>query len=354
MTKLQLFERVVENALDFLHRALAEFPNHPKYSVISFHAAVELFLKARLMSEHWSLVVTKQQEADWDRFVSGDFRSVSLNEAANKLKKVVQSGLVDEEFHAFDDVTKHRNRMVHFVHEVTDVQKKKQVVGEVAKTQLKAWYFLHRLLTKRWRDVFEGWSGDIETIDVELRKHREFLAVIFEDIKDQIQGRRDKGVIFRLCPSCSFEAQEHAGTCGEIYEAECLVCGLSERNLRIRCASCGATVYFANEGFATCQACGTEFGPKDVVRELWDSDQAAWASHDGDDTWELGNCGYCDGWSTVVPIDEDRYVCAGCFEQIDEVGRCGWCNEINTADMEFSYLSGCNHCQGWFGEHADD
>ena len=354
MTKAKLFEQVVENALDFLNRALVEFPDHPKYSIISFHAAVELFLKARLMSEHWSLVVAKQQEADWDRFVSGDFRSVSLSEAASKLKKVAQSGLVDEELHAFEDVTKHRNRMVHFVHEVSDAQKKKQMVGEVAKTQLKAWYFLHRLLTKRWKDVFEGWSDEIEIIDSELRKHREFLAVIFANIKDKIQERREKGGIFRLCPSCSFEAQEHAGPCGEIYEAECLVCGLLESNLRMQCASCGATVYFANEGFAKCQECGSEFGPEAVVGELWDSERAAWASRDGDDAWELGNCDHCDGWHTVVPIEDDRYVCACCFEEIEEVRRCGWCNEINSADMEFSYLSGCNHCDGWFGEHADD
>ena len=354
MTKAQLFEQVVENALDFLDRALAEFPDYPKYSIISFHAAVELFLKARLMSEHWSLVVTRQQEADWDRFVAGDFRSVSLSEAATKLKKIAQSGLSDEELHAFEDVTKHRNRMVHFVHEVNDVQKKKHVVGEVAKTQLKAWYFLHRLLTKRWKDVFAGWSEKIGRIDSELRKHHEFLAVIFADLEDEIQKRRDIGHIFRPCPSCSFEAQEHAGPRGEIYEAKCLVCDLLERTLLMQCASCDATVYFANEGFAKCQGCGAKFGPEDALRELWDEERAAWVSRDGDDSWELGNCGYCDGWHTVVPVNDDLYVCACCFEETAEVGRCEWCNEINSADMAFSYFSGCSHCDGWFGEHVDD
>ena len=57
VTPKAFFERLVENALDFLVCAIEEFQVAPKYSVIHFSAAVELFLKARLMAEHWSLVV---------------------------------------------------------------------------------------------------------------------------------------------------------------------------------------------------------------------------------------------------------------------------------------------------------
>ena len=52
MNQRILLERLVENAMDFLHRSIDEFSEHPKFSVIHFHAAVELFLKARLMAEH--------------------------------------------------------------------------------------------------------------------------------------------------------------------------------------------------------------------------------------------------------------------------------------------------------------
>ena len=54
-----LFDRLVDNALDFLNRSIADFEKSPKYSVIHFYTAVELFVKARLMAEHWSLVVAK-------------------------------------------------------------------------------------------------------------------------------------------------------------------------------------------------------------------------------------------------------------------------------------------------------
>jgi hypothetical protein len=50
---------LVANAIDFLTLATEEFEGRPKHSIIAFHSAVELVLKARLMHEHWSLVVGK-------------------------------------------------------------------------------------------------------------------------------------------------------------------------------------------------------------------------------------------------------------------------------------------------------
>lgn len=114
MNKEEMFNRLVENAFDFLFKAVSEIEGQPKYSVIHFYTAVELFVKARLMKEHWSLVISQRQEADWDKFITGDFQSVTLTEAANKLKKVVLSGLSKAELEAFREVANDRNKMVHF------------------------------------------------------------------------------------------------------------------------------------------------------------------------------------------------------------------------------------------------
>ncbi len=61
---------IVANAIDFLTLATEEFGDRSKHSVIAFYTAVELMLKARLMEEHWSLVVGK--DADMNKFKSGD------------------------------------------------------------------------------------------------------------------------------------------------------------------------------------------------------------------------------------------------------------------------------------------
>jgi len=91
MSKELMFRRLVDNALDFLSKAIEDLKEHPKYSMINFHASVELFVKARLMAEHWTLVVAKRQEPDWTKFVAGDFQSVSLDDAANRLDKIIKS-----------------------------------------------------------------------------------------------------------------------------------------------------------------------------------------------------------------------------------------------------------------------
>ncbi len=93
MIKKQIFDRLVENAIDFLSKSIEEIDDSPKYSIIHFHASIELFVKARLMAEHWTLVISKRQEPDWDKFISGNFISVSLDEAAKRLTKIVRSGI---------------------------------------------------------------------------------------------------------------------------------------------------------------------------------------------------------------------------------------------------------------------
>lgn len=88
MKQSDLIGRLVENALDFLHHAIENLERFPKLSIINFYTAVELFLKARLLHEHWSLVVAK--DPDWDKFISGDFVSVSFEDACGRLSRIVK------------------------------------------------------------------------------------------------------------------------------------------------------------------------------------------------------------------------------------------------------------------------
>jgi hypothetical protein len=47
------FDSLVRNAIEFLQRSMKELENQPKYAVIDFCTALELFPKARLLKEHW-------------------------------------------------------------------------------------------------------------------------------------------------------------------------------------------------------------------------------------------------------------------------------------------------------------
>ena len=351
----ELLERLVENAMDFLSHSIEEFDGKPKYSVIHFHAAVELFLKARLLAEHWSLVVSKGKDPDWDKFVAGDFMSVSLNDAAEKLDKVVRSGLSKQELEIFRRLTKHRNKIVHFFYEAVSAEENEMLRRAIAKEQLTAWYLLHKILTARWSDVFSTWSDKLEQIDEKLRKLHEFLQVVFDQLGPKIKKRKDWGAIFRDCPSCGFPSQEHTDEINTLYEAECLVCGLTDKCLMIECPDCGASVDFLNEGFSECGGCGRKFEPEHLADELIHDRAAHIAAMEGDESWEPGNCSDCDGYHTVIRLDEDgdKYLCASCFGLFDSMQCCGWCNELNTGDIEHSYWAGCNFCDGKAGWDSD-
>ena len=347
MNQHDLLKQLVENAMDFLSRSIDELDDHPKYSIIHFHAAVELFLKARLMAEHWSLVVSKRSDPDWDKFVVGDFMSVNLDEAADKLDKIVRSGLSKQELETFRRLTKHRNKIVHFFHKSVLAKEKEELRETIAKDQLTTWYLLYKALTVRWSDVFSPWSDNLKEIDARLRKLQVFLQVVFDQLESEIKKQKERGLI-RDCPSCGFSSQEHTDEIGEFYEAKCLVCGLTDNCIMIECPDCGIPVLFQNEGFGECGDCERTFDPEYLVETLTDHAVAHIAAKEGDDSWQLGNCGDCDGFHTVVRLDEegDRYLCASCFGEFDSIQCCGFCNELSTDDMTDSYWFGCNVCDG--------
>lgn len=343
------FNSLVDNALDFLSRSIDDFGHYPKYSVIHFHAAVELFVKARLMSEHWSLVVTQRKEADWAKFVVGDFQSVGLEEASGKLEKVVQDRVSKSALQAFREVSKHRNRMVHFFHEAHSVSENEQLRTKIAKEQLNAWYLLNQLLTGPWKDVFEHRLPQINRIDTKLRDHRKYLQVIFNNLESEIKVRKEEGRTFEICPSCQFKAQERNPNTEDIDLAICQVCGFKQKLLTIDCPECSSPVEFTNEGFSECDFCGAQLEPEHVVEALRDDGATYAAVKDGDRWREEGNCSACDGYHTVVRSAFDKYICGSCLGEFESIQSCEWCDELNTGDMEDSYVLGCNQCEGRLG-----
>jgi hypothetical protein len=96
-----LFKSLVENGFDFLKKSVADIKKSPKYSVINFCSAVEIFLKARLIREHWSLILAKPEFADVIKFKGGDFVSVSMEEAIRRLNNICSEKLSHEAEDAF-------------------------------------------------------------------------------------------------------------------------------------------------------------------------------------------------------------------------------------------------------------
>lgn len=352
----KMLGQLVENALDFLEVSISELREKPKYSVIHFHAAIELFLKARLLEEHWTLVVSPKKDPNWQDFLSGNFVSVTMEESVGRLDKVVQSGLLDKQIKTFRSVAKHRNRMVHFFHEAESEEAEKRVIRAIVREQLTAWYYLHDLLLKQWVDVFNEWVPQISAIDRKLRKNHEFLRIIFDEIKSQIEADKNDGFLFMECPSCAFEADRHQNLIDSVYQAECLVCGLSEPCVRTLCSECegeGAVVLFHGTPKATCSSCGESYNGSKLHEIFIDETESFLAAKDGGGYPFPLNCGECDGYKTVVEVSEGEYLCTECFSVSEYFGVCEWCNEESTALSDDTYWNGCGFCDGRSGWDRD-
>ncbi len=347
MTHHDIFDSLTRNAFDFLERGIAEFDKSPKYSVIHFCAAVEMLLKARLMKEHWSLIVAKPDQANLTKFMAGDFISVTLEDCRARIRDVAGEDIGDDAYNSFRALANHRNKMVHFFHQGldSDEKAKAQIVAE----HCRSWFHLHRLLN-RWGGYFHDFGSEIAHADRAMKGHRKYLAAKFKALKPELDAARKAGSAPKACSACGFKAAIPDAPDDQIASLRCLVCDHAETQVELECPHCGESIVIANEGYATCEHCGGVIEPEHLVDALT---KDVVGTKDYFETGLPANCGTCDGYHTVVERG-DMYFCANCFDLSDHVEQCEWCNELNTGDMEHSYSVGCSHCDGKVGREKDD
>jgi hypothetical protein len=350
MNQHDIFASLTRNAFDFLERGIGEFDKSPKYSVIHFCAAVEMLLKARLMKEHWSLIVSKPDQANLAKFMAGDFASVTLEDARARIRDVAGEDIGDDAYASFRALANHRNKMVHFFHNglESDEKAKAQIVAE----HCRSWFHLHRLLT-RWDGYFHDFGGEITQADRAMKGQRKYLAAMFKALKSELDAACKAGNAPKTCSACGFTAGIPDAIDDQIRSLRCLVCDHAEIQVELECQHCGEPIVIATEGYATCAHCEGRIEPEYLVDVLTDHAAAHIGIKDGDDRWEPANCDTCEGYHTVVRRGE-HYFCASCFDISDSIEQCEWCNEYNTGDMEQSYSFGCTHCDGKVGWEKGD
>lgn len=342
-----LFNWVTANAFDFLATGIGEFKEKPKYSVIHFCTGVELFMKARLMREHWSLVAKDTNKADWNDFISGKLETVNLKESFIRLEKIAREKLDNKE--VFFNLANHRNRIFHFHHDINHQQNTK-VITSVAQEQCRAWYVLRKLLTDQWQNYFQQIQVQINELDRKMKGHQEYLGVVYEELKSEIEAEIKKGQKYEICFSCKHLSAKVIRVLEEpkIYLRNCRVCGFFyDHYLEFDCVDCGKDVIFESGG-GVCLTCEKEYdieAVKDIVSDI--------PVHSGNYSYTDSefNCSWCDGYHTVVH-HKDHYICLQCFEYSDEIESCGWCGEGSINLQDGSGAFGCSQCEGSVGWHA--
>jgi hypothetical protein len=338
-----LFKALVVNAFDFANKSIDEFQTNPKYSVIDFCAALELFLKAKLMLEHWSLIVDEPHRAEAQAFREGRFQSVSMIETIRRLENIAGQRFVRDEKDSFKAIREHRNRLVHFFH---PNMKTKAARERIATEEWSAWFHLHRLLTGLWKRDFRGFALQISQLDRRLRSIRGFLQAKFDAAKPEIKMDRKEGIRYSNCWSCDFRAYRAirelpAPEGSKQFLASCRVCDAAGYFLLVECPDCAKPLRIDDLGEGTCR-CGYAMDVDSLVELLGPNQEPG-----GEPT--VAYCTACERGdvATVVPIN-GGYLCVSCFAEHDRVGNCGYCSTLNAGDINHvdSSLFGCVLCEG--------
>ncbi len=306
MTHHDIFDSLTRNAFDFLERGIAEFDKAPKYSVIHFCAAVEMLLKARLMKEHWSLIVSKPDQANLAKFMAGDFISVTLEDCRARILDIAGEDIGGDAYASFRALANHRNKMIHFFHNglENDEGTKEQIVAE----HCPAWFHLHRLLS-RWNNYFRDFASQIAHADAAMLRHRNYLSAKFDALKPDLDAAVKAGNAPKACPACDYVAFD--SRTGDRYLDEiCRVCGYEQPSHK--------AIQQGHEHFTA-------------------------------------SCADCDGVETVVQAGFG-FRCSACGEDFEKSMTCGYCNAhwVGVGEDFGDAATGCEHCGGMLANIRDD
>src|SRR5436309_7283505 len=262
-----VFRSLVSNAGDFLQQSLVHLEENPKLSLIHFCTAIELFLKARLMLEHWSLIFDKPSDAELSKFTSGDFTSVNFNAALLRLNNIAQADIPQQAAQCFRSLQNHRNRLVHFSHPAYSSPASREAQEAVLAEQLRAWYYLHQLLQLRWYSEFSGVMPLISNLNQMMHRRAGFLKIKFDELANHIEKLRREGALFASCPACGFESSGHLLQLGPLQVSRCLVCSHEVKAVAAHCPACHANNLLSEIEHKQCKMCKRDITLADLLAE---------------------------------------------------------------------------------------
>lgn len=340
--------QIVENALDFLDKSISEFEKAPKYALLHFYSALELFLKARLFHEHWTLIIDSPDKASVAKLEKGDFQSVNLAGALTRLHQICESRVPHDSQKCFEDLRKHRNQIAHFYS--IDAQHEhdlRQLKSDVAALICKGWYFLHKLIDDQWAEEFSDWKERIAEIESKMRAQSQYLEAKWNEIKSAVGKRTAQGCTFICCPGCGFPAMPADDFPGP---GTCCVCTLLSIVAAADCPACGARNFLVSEGVGNCSQCKAVLLPEHIWATVSEGEFVVASDDPADECPSYGSCGECGGEETLIYLSSG-WLCTQCLVlwADDDVGQCDWCLGYGSLMPEDSMLTGCLLCDGHLG-----
>ncbi len=334
---------LIENGMDFLDKARSELETRQyKHSIVSFWTAVEIMLKVPLVHEHWSLVCSGKRFVR-SKYLEGDFQSVTYDETCARLEDILEKPLKKETKEIFNEVRRHRNRVVHFHHpQFTDI-----LVKDILAQQANAWFALNRFMREDWASIFGPLhSRKLAMSETQLLKGNTFYsAVRLEKVQPDLIELENAGREIHDCPACHQHAVvETLLDTGHLdlpalYKSHCLVCSSARRKVRMNCPLCGEELLCPDGDMSvTCSKCDADY----FRYALIDEDER----HSPiDEEYLPAGCTSCLHPTSIAKFGSG-YLCSECLEFYKEIMVCECCNHASDSVPQLSHLGGCEFCDG--------
>lgn len=346
------FRLVVKNAISFLNSSVDKLESSPRNAIIDLYTAIELLFKARLMKEHWSLIITRPEDANLTTFESGDFHSVYLEQSEKRLRNICGEKFKKEAMENFKAIGEHRNQIVHFAHTGFNDNK-----NEIISEHWASWYYLYDLVNTQWLDVFSDYQNHFELLNKKIYKNTGFLKVKYEAIKKDINIEKKRGNEIVNCPSCNFDSALIKKTNYWGKDFECLVCDVkdeipAEIKEEIPCCNCNNSIAYFMLDDKICPHCDKEIINKYALNEyiklyhssFYDNED----EYDGEninDHYPIAYCHACSSKIASVVEINGMNVCVLCGERGWEVIECEDCDEHVTGDINKIIHFACHLCE---------
>ncbi len=333
---------MMENGLDFILDAAnklkhSEETTEPvekrkdiKFSLLHLLSGIELVMKARMYIENWTYIFSKMDTADRNKLETGDFISIEYSKCIERLERLCDVTISEDDKNAFEDLRQSRNRVEHFY--------SNESVEAIGSKIDKALTATINFITSNY-DEFETPSI------VDLRK--DDTKALSDTEKQYIE---DINVVVAELASHHQDALELA-----IKRTENVI---TPEEL-VTCPDCGERTLVINDDNANnnchCYFCNYKDNGESVARKYLSKvlrlDEYRIVKDGGE--YPLYSCPDC-GRDSLIKINSD-YICFSCrmMYDKDEIRRCEECGSLYTCYDETSDEGLCDNCKEWRKEKVE-
>jgi hypothetical protein len=346
-----IFTSLVENAIDFLRQSINELESKPKYSVINFCASIELFLKARLFIEHWTLIVEDLPKATLPKLLEGELKTISIDTAIQRIVNMGHAVFRKDAEVCFKELRNHRNKLTHFYHIKYRPESDLQTFQKAVIERCKGWIHLHRLLTEDWKEQFIDYQSFISDLHISMLKQRSFLQAKYEHVLSELEKGRERGARIWICEFCGYEACFTMKAIETLFFTCCRVCEAVSRHLFERCEFCDHEIQIPRDGALPCEFCKNPINLERLL-DKYSPDR------DPEDIYTRNDRAYCHlclktGLQTVVELG-GNWICLCCLSVHEKPTRCGWCENYITGIVGTPEGPGCDLCDDLVGYYDNE